>query len=110
MWSRYVGSKIKVQSRYSEGLYWRPNTVAQNCSNAPKEKVIYVFLWSNVCTIVLCRPLWRKLRPLSLEAIENWINIGRLDASKPITMKALQDAGISGWEEGFEVIAQVRTN
>jgi hypothetical protein len=45
---------------------------------------------------------------MTLGAIQNWIYIGRLDASIPITMKSLEDAGITGFIDGLHITSKVK--
>ncbi|KAJ3269515.1 YmL15 [Terramyces sp. JEL0728] len=38
----------------------------------------------------------QNLRPLALDTLQHWINVGRIDPTKKITMKALVDSKICG--------------
>jgi large subunit ribosomal protein L15 len=42
------------------------------------------------------KELKRVLRPFSLEKLQVWIDLGRIDPSKPITMKEICNSGIAG--------------
>lgn len=42
------------------------------------------------------KELKRVLRPFSLEKLQVWIDLGRIDPSKPITMKEICQSGIAG--------------
>ena len=41
-----------------------------------------------------------ELQPLNLGKLQEWIDMGRLDASKPITIKEIADCGVIGKVEG----------
>jgi hypothetical protein len=45
-----------------------------------------------------------------LGRIQHLINTGRIDASKPITLKTLHDAGIQNLQDGVKILAGVRKN
>jgi ribosomal protein L15 len=49
------------------------------------------------------------LQPLNLGKLQLWLDMGRLDASKTITMKHILDSGIVGkFSTGVKVLARVR--
>lgn len=51
----------------------------------------------------------RVYRPLGLERVQHWIDMGRLDPSKPITLKELQDSGVVGKiKQGIALVGTVR--
>ncbi|KAJ2377298.1 YmL10 [Coemansia sp. RSA 2611] len=50
--------------------------------------------------------LRRELQPLNLDKIQHWINTGRLDASKPITLKQIYDANLVKFKDGVTLLAR----
>jgi hypothetical protein len=45
-----------------------------------------------------------------LGRIQHLIDTSRIDASKPITLKTLHDAGIQNLQDGVKILAGVRKN
>lgn len=57
------------------------------------------------------RSFQRDLAPLNLDTLEFFIQKGRIDASKPITMKELYDANVCGkFADGVKLLARVRVH
>ncbi|KAJ1901859.1 YmL10 [Kickxella alabastrina] len=48
----------------------------------------------------------RELQPLNLDRIQHWINTGRLDASKPITLKQIYDSNLIRFTDGVSLLAR----
>ncbi|KAJ2609079.1 YmL10 [Coemansia sp. RSA 1365] len=48
----------------------------------------------------------RELQPLNLDKIQHWINTGRLDPTKPITLKSIFDSNIVRFKEGVILLAR----
>ncbi|KAJ2800397.1 YmL10 [Coemansia helicoidea] len=48
----------------------------------------------------------RELQPLNLERIQHWINTGRLDATKPITLKEIYDANVVRFKHGVALLGK----
>lgn len=49
------------------------------------------------------------LEVVNLAKIQSWIDIGRLDATKPITMKAMYDSGLfKSIPHGVKLLGDVR--
>ncbi|KAJ2131981.1 YmL10 [Coemansia sp. RSA 1807] len=48
----------------------------------------------------------RDLQPLNLDKIQHWINTGRLDASKPITLKSIYDANLVKFKDGVSLLGR----
>ncbi|KAJ2726648.1 YmL10 [Coemansia sp. Benny D115] len=48
----------------------------------------------------------RDLQPLNLDRLQHWINTGRLDASKPITLKEIYDSNIVRFKDGVSLLAR----
>lgn len=44
---------------------------------------------------------------MNLGRIQHLIDTGRIDASKPITLKSLYDAGIENLQDGVKILAGV---
>ncbi|KAJ2796478.1 YmL10 [Coemansia guatemalensis] len=51
-------------------------------------------------------PMRRELQPLNLDKIQHWINTGRLDATKPITLKSIFDSNIVRFKDGVTLLAR----
>ncbi|KAJ1883261.1 YmL10 [Coemansia sp. RSA 1722] len=51
-------------------------------------------------------PFKRNLQPLNLDKIQHWINTGRLDASKPITLKQIYDSNLVRFKDGVTLLAR----
>jgi ribosomal protein L15 len=50
----------------------------------------------------------RYLRPLYLDTLQQWIKLGRIDASKPITIKDICNSGVAGKvKDGVVLLAKV---
>ena len=45
---------------------------------------------------------------INLGRIQHLIDTGRIDASKPITLKTLYDAGIQNLQDGVKILAGVK--
>ncbi|KAI8320549.1 ribosomal protein L15 [Martensiomyces pterosporus] len=48
----------------------------------------------------------RDLQPLNLDRIQHWINTGRLDASKPITLKEIYKSNMVRFKDGVTLLAR----
>ncbi|KAJ2716406.1 YmL10 [Coemansia spiralis] len=48
----------------------------------------------------------RELQTLNLERIQHWINTGRLDATKPITLKEIYDANVVRFKHGVALLGK----
>lgn len=49
------------------------------------------------------------LTPLNLDKLQLWIDIGRIDPSKPIDLKVLYDSGVAQkFKHGVKLLANVR--
>lgn len=49
------------------------------------------------------------MSPLNVDRLQDWIDQGRLDPSKPITMKELNDSRcLHGVKDGVKLLARVR--
>lgn len=49
------------------------------------------------------------MSPLNIDRLQSWIDQGRLDPSKPITMKELNDSRcLHGVKDGVKLLARVR--
>ncbi len=56
----------------------------------------------------LVQQIQRNLRPVPLDKLQLWIDLGRLDASKPITIKDICLSGVAGKvKEGVVLLAKV---
>jgi len=56
-----------------------------------------------------CCRFGKVLAPLGLEKLQHWIDTGRIDASKVITMKTLVDSGVVGKiKDGVTLVGTVR--
>ncbi len=66
-------------------------------------------LWRRTPKYGAMHKMFRKeLEPLNLEKLQLWIDTGRIDTSKKITMKTLLDVGIlSKIENGVKLLAKV---
>ncbi|KAJ1787727.1 YmL10 [Coemansia sp. RSA 2399] len=51
-------------------------------------------------------PFKRSLQPLNLDRIQHWINTGRLDASKPITLREIYNANVVRFKEGVILLGR----
>ncbi|KAJ2556465.1 hypothetical protein EV175_001986 [Coemansia sp. RSA 1933] len=51
-------------------------------------------------------PFKRNLQPLNLDRIQHWINTGRLDASKPITLREIYNANVVRFKEGVILLGR----
>ncbi|KAJ1664197.1 YmL10 [Coemansia sp. RSA 1813] len=51
-------------------------------------------------------PFKRELQPLNLDRIQHWINTGRLDASKPITLREIHAANAVRFKEGVILLGR----
>ncbi len=52
-----------------------------------------------------------ELQPLNLGKLQLWVDIGRLDASKPVTLKEISDSGVVGKVQGgVKLLGGVRTS
>ncbi|KAJ1726277.1 YmL10 [Coemansia sp. Benny D160-2] len=51
-------------------------------------------------------PFKRDLQPLNLDRIQHWINTGRLDASKPITLREIYQANVVRFKEGVILLGR----
>lgn len=50
-----------------------------------------------------------NMSPLNVDRLQEWIDQGRLDPSKPITMKELNDSRcLHGVKDGVKLLARVR--
>ena len=50
-----------------------------------------------------------NMSPLNVDRLQDWIDQGRLDPSKPITMKELNDSRcLHGVKDGVKLLARVR--
>ena len=51
------------------------------------------------------------MSPVNLDRIQSWIDQGRLDPNKTITMKELNDSRcLHGVKDGVKLLARVRTH
>ncbi|KAJ2674820.1 YmL10 [Coemansia spiralis] len=51
-------------------------------------------------------PFKRDLQPLNLDKIQHWINTGRLDASKPITLREIHKSNLVRFKEGVTLLGR----
>ncbi|KAJ2851638.1 YmL10 [Coemansia brasiliensis] len=51
-------------------------------------------------------PMKRDLQPLNLDKIQHWINTGRLDPTKPITLKEIYESNIVKFKDGVTLLAR----
>lgn len=50
-----------------------------------------------------------EMSPINLDRIQSWIDQGRLDVSKPITIKELNESRcLHGIKDGVKLLARVR--
>jgi hypothetical protein len=59
--------------------------------------------------LIFCRHK-KDFSLINLGRIQHLIDTGRIDASKPITLKTLHDAGIQNLQDGVKILAGVRKN
>ncbi|KAJ1941923.1 YmL10 [Linderina macrospora] len=51
-------------------------------------------------------PFKRELQPLNLDRIQHWINTGRIDPSKPITLREVYESNMVRFKDGVSLLAR----